>query len=118
MFTVDERNELIQLFPKIVLSYGNNLIGSGSGSGNGCEKIKEDEVFVAVPEGKKYFAWFLHYRKQHMCVLIDMLPNNKFGKMFVVKTLFTRQLAAEGSIFYGTLFKNNNTQFTKKLIRN
>ena len=94
MFTVDERNELIQLFPKIVLSYGNNSTGSE----------KEDEVFVAVPEGKKYFAWFLHYRKQHMCVLIAMLPNNKFGKMFVVKTLFTRQLAAEGSIFYGTLF--------------
>jgi hypothetical protein len=63
-------------------------------------------ICFAIPEGKKCFAWFTSYKKDIVCFILEITNDNKIADIKIVVTSFTDKLAL-GTIFYGTLFLNN-----------
>ena len=55
----DEQNEILRTFPSTVkFSYEKST----------HKKVLSD-VYVIIPKGKKYFAWFTHRNRKNICIL-------------------------------------------------
>jgi hypothetical protein len=84
------------------------------------ENIAHKKVFpnyniaLAIPNGKKYCAYFSFERENDVCYLMDYSRNQKINKTNIVQTPeFKRELCI-GTILYGTLVtigENVQTQF-------
>jgi hypothetical protein len=84
------------------------------------ETIAHKKVFpnyniaLAIPNGKKYCAWFSFEKENDVCYLMDYSRNQKINKINIVQTTeFKRELCI-GTILYGTLVtigENVQTQF-------
>ena len=95
----EEINTILQDFPKFELCY--EMITH--------KKVHNSDIALAIPEGKKYFAWFTSYKNDNVCFLLE-IENKNIIDIKIVFTSFTDKLAL-GTIFYGTLFNNNCTCF-------
>ena len=86
-----EKDELRQLFPKILISH-----------------IKTDvEYYMCIPYGKKYFIWVTTYKNQKTCILLEIVINNKINNIHIINCEFHESLSqGQGTIFYGTFFNN------------
>jgi hypothetical protein len=62
------------------------------------------DIMLAVPKGKKCFAWFTSYKEDNVCFLMDLNERNQITDMKIVVTSFSDKMAL-GTIFYGTLFQ-------------
>ncbi len=98
-----DKNEILKEFPNIELSY--ELLNHN--------KVYDAEFILAIPEGKKYFAWFTSFKMQNVCILLEINGENKqithveFGV-----TCFHEQLCyGVGTILYGTIFRYEGTRF-------
>lgn len=94
--TNEEINLVLEDFPKFELCY--ELIKH--------KKVYNASVIIAIPEGKKCFAWFTNYKGTNMCFMLELDERNKVKHISSVVTGFVDKLSL-GTIFYGTLFEVN-----------
>ena len=52
-----EKKKILKNFPNIELSYEKNL----------HKKVHAD-IYLTIPKGKKYFAWFTRYKNNNYCL--------------------------------------------------
>jgi hypothetical protein len=84
---------LMKRFPNFELSY---------------ETIAHKKVFTsydiafAIPNGKKFFAWFSFYKDTDVCYLMELNKDKKIVKTTIETTTFHNSLSL-GTIFYGTI---------------
>lgn len=103
-----DKEHILSDFPKIKLSYENVI----------HKKVyNTDNNFVmAIPYGKKCFAWFTYYNNKNSCILL-IIDNNSYYKSIneindikIMNCCFNYELCF-GTLFYGTLFNYNNNNF-------
>ena len=70
------------------------------------KKVYNSNIILAIPEGKRYFAWFTNYKADNVCFLLEIDDNNKITNAKIAITSFEDNLVL-GTIFYGNLFSYN-----------
>ena len=119
-------DEILQNFPNIELCFETMIHNTVPDQYN---------YVLAIPEGRKYFAWFTTYKNQNVCFLLEISDNKQICNIECVYTCFHKDLSYE-TVLYGTGFKsmgrrffscediymykgtilNKSTQYSKKLI--
>ena len=96
--STNQMNDLMKRFPDTELSYETI-----------CHKKVSSpyEICIAVPQGKKAFAWFSFFRKDDVCFLMELGREKKVCRVNIAKTLFDPALCL-GTLLYGTLWEENN----------
>lgn len=90
----NEQDELIKLFPSTIkFSYERST----------HKKVLSD-LYVIIPKGRKYFAWFTHRNRQNVCIFMEVGAHHQITNMFYRHVSFDDSLSY-GTIFYGTLFR-------------
>jgi len=99
MLQSSDQENLLQLFPNIKLSYENLA----------HKKVYNYDLILAIPEGKKCFAWFTEFNDKNVCIILEIAPNKQIINMKINNVCFSKELSY-GTILYGTLFfyKSNN----------
>jgi hypothetical protein len=70
------------------------------------KKVLSD-LYVIIPKGRKYFAWFTNRNRKNVCIFLEVGgQNHKITNMFYRHVSFDDSLSY-GTIFYGTLFRTN-----------
>lgn len=88
--------EILLDFPKFELSYETMT----------HNKVHDSDIILAIPDGRKFFAWFTVYNDENVCFILD--PDNKSKDIQLAVTSFNDRLVyGQGTIFYGTIFKYN-----------
>lgn len=87
-------------FPKVKLFYEKNA----------HKKVTAD-YYVAVPYGKKYFAWFTHHNNENVCIFVEVKVE-KDG-LFKIMSSSIRPVAFKsslslGTLLYGTILPKSN----------
>lgn len=100
LFSEHEIQLVLQDFPKFELCY--EIITH--------KKVLGTSAILAIPEGKKYFAWFTIYKNDNVCLLLEINSNKNIVDVQIITTSFTDKLSL-GTIFYGTLFTNKNQNY-------
>ena len=125
MLNFSDKEKLIAEFPNIKLSYENIM----------HKKVypNEKNFILAIPEGKKCFAWFTNYNNKNSCFVLEHGKkyhnvnnynnynnynnnnnnnnnNNKIEDIKIFNCCFNYELCF-GTIFYGTLFNYNKNNF-------
>ena len=102
MLSNEEKNSILCDFPNVKLSYENIA----------HNKVYFDnfDVFLAVPLGKKCFAWFTNYYGKDVCLIMEITENKQIENMRIMNCCFNHKLSY-GTIFYGTMFKQYNSHF-------
>lgn len=101
-FEDSETGALLKEFPNIKLSY--ETIAH--------KKVFDYDCVVAIPEGKKYFAWFKMHLDKPICILMEISDNKQIASIKIVHACFQDELCyGSGTIFYGTCFYYDNSQF-------
>ena len=91
---------ILNTFPNIKLSYENIVY----------KKVYNNDLILAIPEGKKCFTWFTIYREKPTCFIMELDFNSKIKNIKIVNASFSFELFY-GTIFYGTLFRYKDTRF-------
>ena len=99
MLTDKEKEQILSELPNIKLSYENIT----------HKKVYSDFV-LAIPEGKKCFAWFTNSNNGNVCYILELGENKKFFDIKIVNCCFNNYLSY-GTIFYGTLFNYLDNDF-------
>lgn len=88
---------LLNRFPKFELSY--ETISH--------KKVSSEKynTAIAIPQGKKYFAWFSFHENKNVCYLFELNREKKIAKT-IMKTIPVDHSHALGTILYGTLLEN------------
>jgi len=85
-----DKRYILKQFPKIELSYG---------------KVNHNKVStdycIAIPQGRKWFAWFTCFKNKFVCILLEQGFNNKTTDIRILNCCFKNELAF-GTVFYGT----------------
>lgn len=97
MISQQEICNILKGFPKIELSYETVV----------HKKVYDADIILAIPEGKKCFAWFTTYKRDNVCFLLEIGNNKQIININICITSFTNILSY-GTILYGTTFKYNN----------
>jgi len=102
MLTQEEKEDILQEFPNIKLSYETIT----------HKKVYKYNLLLAIPEGKKCFAWFTSYKDKMSCFIIELDTKNRkqIRNIKIVNSCFSTSLCY-GTIFYGTLFYHLNSPF-------
>jgi hypothetical protein len=95
-----DQSLLLKHFPNVELSYETMV----------HKKVYSSDFVLAIPEGRKYFAWFTTFKTQNVCVLLEITENKQICRIEIVNTCFHSQLSY-GTIFYGTTFKYKNARY-------
>jgi len=90
----------IEGFPKVELSYETHV----------HNKVQSDYA-VAVPMGKKMFAWFTVHNEQNVCLLVDPLSLRREGTFGLTQFDTSLCFGDYGTIVYGTLVNYNQSKF-------
>ena len=99
--TATEIHHLLQQFPKTELSYETNSHKKGN--------IADDYgLCIAIPNGKKCFAWFTYCGEHDVCYIMEMNREKKIArviKYIPLPPVFDRGAMTPhlGTILYGTL---------------
>jgi len=93
----------MQGFPNIKLSYVKNI----------HKKVSSANLFLAIPKGIKFFAWFRNFRHQSVCVFLEIDQKRRGIKNISIKTCcFDSSLCSgKGTIFYGTVVNLHSQTF-------
>ena len=84
----NEQDELIKLFPSTIkFSYERST----------HKKVLSD-LYVIIPKGKKYFAWFTHRNRQNVCIFMEV------GAHHQITNMFYRNASFDDSLSYSTIF--------------
>jgi len=99
MLSETDRNNLLKDFPNVELSYETIV----------HKKVYNSDFILAIPEGKKYFAWFTTFKTQNACIMLEINDNKKICRVEIANVCFHDELSY-GTIVYGTMFKYDNTK--------
>ena len=97
MFKQEDIISILSDFPKFELSY--EIMTH--------KKVYNSDIVIAIPEGKKYFAWFTSYKKDNVCFIMETTDDKRISNIQICLTSFNDSLAL-GTIFYGTIFDYQN----------
>jgi Ni,Fe-hydrogenase III large subunit len=101
MLSEQEKEQILSELPNIKLSYENII----------HKKVYSNFV-LAIPEGKKCFAWFTNSKNGNVCYILELKENKQVYDIKIVNCCFNNCLSY-GTIFYGTVFNNlGNTFFS------
>lgn len=94
---------IITQFPNIKLSYEKTI----------HKKVSHADLFLTIPKGKKYFAWFRLFKKKAACFFLELDQRKQNIRSIVIKICsFHESLCIGiGTILYGTLFHCGKQQF-------
>ena len=95
-----DQSLLLKHFPNVELSYETMV----------HKKVYSSDFVLAIPEGRKYFAWFTTFKTQNVCVLLEITENKQICRIEIINTCFHSQLSY-GTVFYGTTFKYKNARY-------
>jgi hypothetical protein len=95
-----DQSLLLKHFPNVELSY-ETLVH---------KKVYSSDFVLAIPEGRKHFAWFTTFKTQNVCILLEITENKQICRIEIVNTCFHGQLSY-GTVFYGTTFKYKNARY-------
>ena len=102
MLSITEKENILSIFPNIKLSYENVIY----------KKVLNSDYIVAIPEGKKCFAWFTSINDKMICLIMELSENKQINELKITNACFSKELSY-GTILYGTVFnKLNNNFFT------
>lgn len=92
-----QEDKLISFFPSLELSYIKNI----------HKKVLSD-LYLIIPKGQKYFAWFKCWNNKNVCFLLKIDSKTKnILDINVFPCVFDYLLCSgNGTILYGTLIKN------------
>lgn len=102
MLTQEEKQEIIREFPNVKLSYETIT----------HKKVYKYDLLLAVPQGKKCFAWFISYKDNMFCFILELDSKNRkqIKNIKIINSCFSESLCY-GTIFYGTLFYHMKSPF-------
>jgi hypothetical protein len=100
MLTHSEKENLLSNFPNIKLSYENIT----------HKKVYNYDYIVAIPYGKKCFAWFTTLNDKTVCLIMELTNNKKINDIKIYNACFSNELAY-GTILYGTVIYNSQNKF-------
>lgn len=115
MLSFEEKQEILSSFPNIKLCYDNmkhNKVGYKN------ENKNTFDMCLAIPCGKKCFAWFTYIQNKNVCLILELSNNKNINDIKIVDCVFNNDLVygEHGSIFYGTLFQYSHYKNDKKYI--
>jgi len=90
----------IEGFPKVELSYETHV----------HNKV-QSHYAVAVPMGKKMFAWFTVHNEQNVCLLVDPLSSRTAGTFGLAQFDTSLCFGDYGTLVYGTIVNYNQSKF-------
>lgn len=90
MLSIEDKQFLLSQFPKIELFY--EKVNHNKASTDYC---------MAIPEGRKNFAWFTCFKNKFVCVLLEQGFQKKCTDIRIYNCCFKNELAYD-TIFYGT----------------
>ena len=94
-----EKEQILSELPNVKLSYENII----------HKKVYSDFV-LAIPEGKKCFAWFTNGKHGNVCYILELGENKQIFDIRIVNCCFNTSLSY-GTIFYGTFFNCLSNNF-------
>ena len=99
---VREQTDILKGFPKFELSYEKRL-----------HKKVQTDIYLTIPKGKKYFAWFKTYKRQNICYLLEIDKRyNSIEDININISSFDKALCSgKGTVLYGTIFSINKKKF-------
>ena len=100
MLTQSDKETLLKEFPNIKLSYENIT----------HKKVYNSDYIVAIPEGKKCFAWFTSVNDKMVCLIMELVNKKNICDIKIVSACFSNDLAY-GTILYGTVLYNSHNRF-------
>ncbi len=100
MLTQSEKETILREFPNIKLSYENIIY----------KKVYNSDYIVAIPEGKKCFAWFTTFNDKMVCFIMELTNNKQISDIKIANVCFSDELSY-GTILYGTIFYNLDNKF-------
>jgi hypothetical protein len=95
----NQTSQIMKRFPEFELSYETISHKKVSPVYNVC---------LAIPTGKKCFAWFTFHQDNDVCYLLDLNREKKVTKSTVIPTLFDNELSL-GTIVYGTFIQEEES---------
>ena len=103
MIPKKDYNKILRNFPNVELSYEKNFY----------KKVLTSNIYITIPKGRKYFAWFYRYKNENVCILLELNKKKDcIESMKVIHSCFDKYLCSvKGTIIYGTCFHVKNQQF-------
>ena len=95
-----ELNDLMKRFPIFELSYETVSHKKVSPVYNIC---------LAIPQGKKCYAWFTFIGEKDCCILLELNREKKICKGTIIDIDFKNKLEI-GTLLYGTIVENENNE--------
>ena len=100
MLSQSDKESILATFPNIKLSYENIVY----------KKVSQSDNIIAIPEGKKCFAWFTTFKEQNICLIMELSGNKQICDIKITNACFSNELAY-GTIVYGTVFYHEFNRF-------
>jgi len=100
MLTQEEKLDLLRDFPNVKLSYEKII----------HKKVYNFDVLLAIPEGKKCFAWFTFIDDKSVCLIMELTDKKQIVDIKIINTCFSTELSY-GTVIYGTLFYISQDKF-------
>jgi hypothetical protein len=76
------------------------------------KKTSSAILFMAIPKGIKHYMWFIHYKSQDICLLLEMRYNNTVKYIQLIRCSFNKKLCSgTGTILYGSIYSYQNSRF-------
>jgi hypothetical protein len=100
MLSNKDKEVILNDFPNVKLSYENIT----------HNKVFNSDIIMAIPEGRKSFAWFTTHNDKNVCLIMELAENKQISNIKIVNACFNSDLAY-GTIFYGTTFFHSYNKF-------
>ena len=100
MLTEQDKKKILTEFPNIKLSY-ETLVH---------KKVYNSDFILAIPQGKKCFAWFTDLNNKKVCLIMELINNKQITDIKITYACFSDELAY-GTILYGTVLYNSYNKF-------
>ena len=91
---VYNKEAILKRFPAFELSYVKTI----------HNKVYSD-IVLAIPYGRKYYAWFSYYKTDYVCFFLEIGRNNDITNISIYPVCFNDNLATN-TVFYGTFIEN------------
>ena len=98
-----DKQTILKYFPKVELSYEKTF----------HKKVYNSNLYLTIPKGKKYFAWFHRYKNKFLCFLLNINRHkNSIIDIKIYNCSFNHILSNnKGTILYGTIFTFDKQTF-------
>jgi len=96
-------DHIMRGFPNVKLSYVKNI----------HKKVSSADIFVAIPRGGKFFAWFRNFKKYSVCFLLEQdRRKNGIRTISIKNCCFDENICTDnGTLVHGTVIKCGKQMF-------